>query len=111
LVAAGYDTWLRASPWELTGPRDAPLALALVEGWIAAAVEARPDEEPRIQAWGTRRVGHVSGADYALRVGHRDLLALRRNAIEAGDGIEPPDEPRAVEPGPTAVDASNAHGP
>jgi SAM-dependent methyltransferase len=110
-VAAGYDTWLRASPWELTGPRDAALALALVEGWIAAAVEVRPDEEPRIRAWGTRRVGHVSGADYALRVGHRDLLALPSDAIEPGDVIEPPDEPGAVEPGPTAVDASNARGP
>jgi hypothetical protein len=53
----------------------------------------------------------VSGADYALRVGHRDLLALPRDAIEPGDAIEPPDEPGAVEAGRTAVDASKARGP
>jgi hypothetical protein len=123
-VAAGYDTWLRASPWQLTGPRDAPLALALVEGWIAAAVEARPDQEPRIRAWGARRVGQVSGADYALRVGHRDLLALPRGAVEPGDGVEPPDppgavgpsdgvpsdQPGAVEPDSTIFDASKDSG-
>jgi len=72
---AGYRTWLLSSPWRL-GPGDAALARALIDGWVSAAVEQRPDLERRIQAWAARRRRTVGGGLFELTVGHLDLLAL-----------------------------------
>ncbi len=77
--AAGYRTWLLASPWRL-GPEDGPLARALVDGWERAALELEVDGDPdrahRIQAWAVRRRQTIDRGAFKLSVGHQDLLAL-----------------------------------
>ncbi len=71
----GYSTWLLASPW-LLGPTDAPLSRALIDGWVGAALEMRPHQAEPIREWGLRRREDASREDFALSVGHLDLLAL-----------------------------------
>lgn len=71
---AGYRTWASPSPW-VTGPAEAALAQALLDGWEGAAVEQRPEQAGRIRAWAQRRRGALAGA-FRLVVGHGDLLAL-----------------------------------
>lgn len=73
-VAAGYDTVIRPSPWRL-GPETASLARALVDGWGAAALEQCPNRATSIRAWTERRRASTA-SDFALEVGHVDLLAL-----------------------------------
>ena len=75
----GYRTWLARSPWTL-GPADADLALALVEGWVAAAAEQRPAEAAAVRAWGERKREVVAEAEFNLVVGHLDLLAVPAHA-------------------------------
>jgi SAM-dependent methyltransferase len=73
---AGFRVRRAASPWVL-GPGDAPLIQPLVEGWVAAAVEARPDREAAFRAWGRDRLALLEGGGtFTLEVGHEDLLAL-----------------------------------
>jgi hypothetical protein len=73
---AGFSVRRAASPWVL-GPGDAPLIRPLVEGWVAAAVEARPDREAAFRAWGRDRLALLEGGGtFTLEVGHEDLLAL-----------------------------------
>ncbi len=74
---AGYDVWLRSTPWRLTAD-DAELAVALVDGWAAAAEETRPGETVRVRRWAARRRGDLATGRAALTVGHVDLLALPR---------------------------------
>jgi len=71
----GYQTFTARSPWQL-GRDDAALVRALVAGWVQAAVEQRPADESRIRAWTTRRERTIAEGDFALTVGHLDLLAL-----------------------------------
>lgn len=73
---AGYETRLEASPWLLSSPGDTDLVRLLVEGWVDAAVELRPDEGDGIRGWAERRVRDFSEGRTRLRVGHVDLLAL-----------------------------------
>ena len=72
----GYDVLLRSTPWRLSGLKDQDLTLALVRGWIEAAVEVLPNSVELIHAWGNRRCEEVRGNEYELEVGHYDLLAL-----------------------------------
>jgi hypothetical protein len=76
LERAGFATWMRPSPWVLSGPDDATLARHWLEGWAAAAAEIRPDRREVIRAWADRRAGEMAGGDYRVEVGHLDLLAL-----------------------------------
>lgn len=71
----GFRSWLLPSPWRL-GSSDAQLASALVAGWAAAAVEERPDSRATIEEWAVRRETSITEGDFALTVGHWDLLAL-----------------------------------
>jgi len=71
----GYRTWLLPSAWML-GPGEAALARALITGWAATATEERPDEGNDVPGWADRRAATVAGGDFALMVGHVDLLAL-----------------------------------
>jgi glycosyltransferase involved in cell wall biosynthesis/SAM-dependent methyltransferase len=88
---AGFSVRRAASPWVL-GPGDAPLIRPLVEGWVAAAVEARPDREAAFRAWGRDRLALLEGGGtFTLEVGHEDLLALP-------PGL-PPGLPPALPPG------------
>lgn len=74
----GYRTWLSPSPWRL-GPEESALARALVVGWASAAAEQRPDQTDEVQAWEGHRLHAVTTGDFALVVGHQDLLALPRD--------------------------------
>jgi SAM-dependent methyltransferase len=75
----GYRTWLAPSPWRL-GPAESALAVALVAGWATAAAEERPDQADAVRRWAARRGAWVADStaeqDFALLVGHVDLLAL-----------------------------------
>ncbi len=75
--AAGYRTWLLASPWHL-GPEDGQLARKLIDGWERAALQLDddPDHACRIQAWAVRRRRTIDSGAFGLSVGHQDLLAL-----------------------------------
>jgi SAM-dependent methyltransferase len=79
----GFDTLLVESPWRLT-PDDAPLARELVAGWCQAACEDRPDDSDRIESWAERRRARIDHGDFALTVGHLDLLALPPRARPPG---------------------------
>ena len=72
--AVGYGTQLGPSPWRL-GAADASLALALIDGWEAAASEERPEDVPLIVGWAERRRATLE-SEFGLEVGHVDLLAL-----------------------------------
>lgn len=72
----GWTVELRPSPWILEGREDAPLARALVAGWVEAALELHPSEEARLRAWQAAREARLASGDYRLTVGHQDLLAL-----------------------------------
>jgi glycosyltransferase involved in cell wall biosynthesis/SAM-dependent methyltransferase len=81
---AGFQVVRAASPWVL-GPGDGPLVRPLVEGWVAAAVEARPDRESGFRAWGRDRLALLQGGGpFTLEVGHEDLLALPPKPADAG---------------------------
>jgi SAM-dependent methyltransferase len=71
---ANYAVQVAPSPWRL-GPADRALALALLEGWVSAAVEQLPAQTARIRAWAARRRDTLDDA-FELTVGHLDLLAL-----------------------------------
>lgn len=72
----GWEIRTEPSPWVLRGPDDERLLARLVEGWVEAAVEMRPEHGLRIRAWGEGRIRDVVTGAVTLRVGHRDLLAL-----------------------------------
>jgi hypothetical protein len=71
----GYRTWSAPTPWRLEAA-DAELARRLVSGWANAAAEQRPDAAAAVRSWAARRAEIVGQADFALTVGHVDLLAL-----------------------------------
>ena len=73
--SAGYLTREVPSPWRL-GAADVPLVHRLINGWAAAATEARPDLVGRIRVWADRRRATAANGRFTLNVGHRDLLAL-----------------------------------
>lgn len=73
--AAGYRTWLVPSPWRLDAA-DETLALALLDGWAAAALEERPSAADRIRRWVERGRARLREGRAVLTVGHLDLLAL-----------------------------------
>ena len=87
--AVGYRTEVRASPWHLSGARDLGLALRLVDGWVAAAVEEEPEREDRIRSWGLRRMEDLSHGRTGVHVGHLDLLALPSGGGTKGDPPRP----------------------
>jgi len=74
LEAAGYRVLTAASPWRL-GAGDRDLLVAMVEGRraVAGAVSGYPTE---VDDWAARRLGQAREGALALRLGHRDLLAL-----------------------------------
>lgn len=73
---AGYDVRVAPSPWRLSGERDAPLVEALVDGWVGAAVEMRPDDADAIRSWGRDTVRRAREGGVRVDVGHADMLAL-----------------------------------
>ncbi|WP_063733836.1 methyltransferase domain-containing protein [Streptomyces sp. RTd22] len=86
----GATVRTHASPWVLGGGESA-LAAEWLRGWVGAAVEHRPELEPRAETYLRRRLAECAAGELRVVVHHDDLLAL----------------PRPVGHGPTPV----SHGP
>ena len=69
----GYQMEFERSDWQL-GPADEDLQLALLDGWLTAAMEIAPEQGSALQGWLQRRRAHVAGGRSALRVGHVDFV-------------------------------------
>jgi hypothetical protein len=73
----GHDVRTAASPWRLDAAMG-ELLLAWLDGWVAAAVDQRPDLAAPAAAWSARRVAQVEAGTLAVTVQHEDLLATPR---------------------------------
>jgi SAM-dependent methyltransferase len=81
LTRLGYALEQARSDW-LLGPGVAALQSALVDGWLAAALELVPDERGALEDWARRRRAHIAADASRLGVGHVDLAGVRRDRIE-----------------------------
>jgi hypothetical protein len=71
-AAHGYEIERARTDWVL-GPPDARLQQALVDGWLAAALEVAPAERAALTAWAERRRASIARGAATLVVGHADL--------------------------------------
>lgn len=71
----GAQVHRRPSPWRL-GPDQSALLARWLQGWVAAAVEQRPDLAAAADAYLCRRLAACSAGELCAVVGHDDLLAL-----------------------------------
>jgi hypothetical protein len=69
----GFTMRAATSDWVMR-PEDAAMQLALLDGWLAAAVETAPERHAALAAWHARRRAHVEEGRSALVVGHVDLV-------------------------------------
>jgi hypothetical protein len=80
VVAAAFErsgavVHRRASPWRV-GPERSALIADWLQGWVAAAVEQRPDLAAPADAYLIRRLAECAAGELRVLVGHEDLLAL-----------------------------------
>lgn len=68
----GYRMRSARSDWRL-GTESTALQAALVDGWVAAALEIAPREANVLEVWRRRRTAHLAAGVSRLRVGHLDL--------------------------------------
>ena len=71
-AAAGYDTHLAPSDWQIAASQP-DLQRQLLEGWAAAATEIAPDRTAAIASWLGRRLAHVQSGRSTIVVGHQDV--------------------------------------
>ena len=71
--AHGYELRVAASDWVI-GPAQHALQLALLDGWLAAALEIAADSKRDLASWHERRRAHVLAGRSELTVGHVDLV-------------------------------------
>jgi hypothetical protein len=71
----GYRVATAPSDWHVAVP-ERRLQEALLEGWLAAAVEIAPEQTAVLERWAERRRAHVARGRSVLTVGHVDLLGL-----------------------------------
>ncbi|MEV4642064.1 class I SAM-dependent methyltransferase [Actinoplanes sp. NPDC049548] len=71
---AGASVTTRPSPWRL-GPEHAELAAEWLRGWVAAAVEQRPDLP--VEDYLADRLRDAAAGTLKVTVGHQDLLAQK----------------------------------
>jgi hypothetical protein len=71
--AHGYELRVAMSDWVI-GPAEHPLQLALLAGWLGAALEIAPESRLALTSWHQRRRAHVLAGRSELRVGHVDLV-------------------------------------
>jgi len=71
----GYAVWTRPSDWHIE-PRQRAVQDALITAWASAARELEPFAGREIDAWLSRRRGHLNAGRSRITVGHQDLLAL-----------------------------------
>jgi hypothetical protein len=69
----GYELRVATSDW-LIRPKDQALQLALLDGWLSAALEIAPESRAALTSWHQRRRAHVLAGRSELRVGHVDLV-------------------------------------
>jgi hypothetical protein len=72
-TAHGYEVRVAPSDW-LVGPDERALQVALLDGWLDAALELAPARRSALEAWHERRHAHVAARRSSLRVGHLDLI-------------------------------------
>ena len=70
--AHGYELRVATSDWVIE-PKDHALQLALLDGWLGAALEIAPESRLALTSWHQRRRAHVLAGRSELRVGHVDL--------------------------------------
>ena len=75
LAARGFTLASAPSDWRIPGTALAMLR-ELVPGTAEAALRARPSDRPAIEAWRTLRMRQAIAGRLAIRIGHRDSLAL-----------------------------------
>ncbi|GAA4623963.1 hypothetical protein GCM10023196_022310 [Actinoallomurus vinaceus] len=72
---SGMVVHRRQSPWRLR-PAQAELTAQWLRGWVAAAVEQRPDLADPAEAYLRRRLAACAAGALQVVIGHDDLLAL-----------------------------------
>ncbi len=71
--AHGYQLAVATSDW-LVGREEHALQLALLDGWLGAALEIAPESRLALTSWHERRRAHVLAGRSSLSVGHVDLV-------------------------------------
>ncbi len=71
--AHGYELRVAMSDWVI-GPDAHAMQLALLDGWLGAALEIAPESRLALTSWHRRRSAHVHAGRSELRVGHVDLV-------------------------------------
>jgi hypothetical protein len=71
--AHGYELRAATSDWVIE-PGEHALQLALLDGWLGAALEVAPESRMALTSWHERRRVHVLAGRSQLRVGHVDLV-------------------------------------
>jgi hypothetical protein len=73
LATHRYRVLTEHSDWDI-GPQHTTMQHALLDGWLAAALEIAPEHTTPLTAWHRRRRAHVDGGRSRLVVGHVDLV-------------------------------------
>lgn len=73
-AAAGWQVRTAATPWRL-GRHDGPLLAEWLDGWVAAAVDQRPDLAATAAEYRRRRLDEAAAGRLRVTVAHEDLLA------------------------------------
>jgi hypothetical protein len=73
----GFRVLTAPSDWRV-GRNDRPMLTAMLEGDADAALRANPVHGDLVEAWVRRRMRQARIGKLALRLGHRDLLAIPR---------------------------------
>jgi hypothetical protein len=71
--AHGYELRIATSDWVI-GKNDHALQLALLDGWLGAALEIAPESRAALTSWHARRRAHVLANRSSMSVGHVDLV-------------------------------------
>lgn len=69
----GYELGVATSDWVIKREAHA-MQLALLDGWLSAALEIAPDSRLALTSWHERRRAHVLAGRSELSVGHVDLV-------------------------------------
>jgi hypothetical protein len=73
LEAQGYELGVATSDWAI-GREAHAMQLALLDGWLSAALEIAPESRLALTSWHERRRAHVLASRSKLSVGHVDLV-------------------------------------
>lgn len=73
LATHRYRVLTQHSDWDV-GPQHTAMQHALLDGWLAAALEIAPEHTTPLTAWHRRRRAHVDAGRSRLVVGHVDLV-------------------------------------